>query len=52
MPVLKEILEQFPFGIRGLHSDNRSDFINYTVAELFEKLLIEQTKSQRDRSAR
>ena len=46
MPVLKAILEQFPFHIRGFHSDNGSEFINHTVAELLNKLLVEQTKSR------
>jgi transposase InsO family protein len=45
-PVLEAILEQFPFEIRGFHSDNGSEFINHTVAELLNKLLIEQTKSR------
>jgi len=46
LPVLKAILAQFPFEIRGFHSDNGSEFINYTVANLLNKLLIEQTKSR------
>jgi len=46
IPVLEQMLEQFPFFIRGFHSDNGSEFINYTAARLFEKLLIEQTKSR------
>jgi transposase InsO family protein len=45
-PVLQAVLAQFPFKIRGFHSDNGSEFINYTVAELLNKLLIEQTKSR------
>ena len=50
IPVLLQILEQFPFVIRGFHSDNGSEFINYTVARLLEKLLIEQTKSRAHRT--
>jgi transposase InsO family protein len=46
LPVLEAILEQFPFVIRGFHSDNGSEFINYNVAHLLGKLLIEQTKSR------
>ncbi len=46
LPVLEAMLEQFPFRIRGFHSDNGSEFINYTVARLLNKLLIEQTKSR------
>ena len=46
MPVLESILEQFPFVIRGFHSDNGSEFINYNVVRLLDKLRIEQTKSR------
>ena len=46
LPVLEAILAQFPFVIRGFHSDNGSEFINYNVAHLLEKLLIAQTKSR------
>jgi hypothetical protein len=50
IPLLERLLEQFPFVIRGFHSDNGSEFINYTVARLLEKLLIEQTKSRAHRT--
>ena len=46
LPVLVAMLEQFPFRILGFHSDNGSEFINHRVAELLNKLLIEQTKSR------
>jgi hypothetical protein len=46
LPVLEEMMEQFPFHIRGFHSDNGSEFINHTVAKLMNKLLVEQTKSR------
>jgi len=46
LPVLEALLAQFPFVIRGFHSDNGSEFINYNVARLLDKLLIEQTKSR------
>jgi transposase InsO family protein len=46
LPVLEALLAQFPFVIRGFHSDNGSEFINYTVARLLKKLLIEQTRSR------
>jgi transposase InsO family protein len=46
IPLLETMLAQFPFVIRGFHSDNGSEFINYTVAKLLGKLLIEQTKSR------
>ena len=45
-PVLKAMMRQFPFRIKGFHTDNGSEFINRTVAELLNKLLIEQTKSR------
>jgi len=50
IPLLEQLLQQFPFTIRGFHSDNGSEFINYTVARLLEKLLIEQTKSRAHRT--
>jgi hypothetical protein len=46
LPVLESILQQFPFVIRGFHSDNGSEFINYNVVRLLDKLHIEQTKSR------
>lgn len=46
LPVLEELMRQFPFRIQGFHSDNGSEFINKTVAQLLEKLRIEQTKSR------
>ena len=49
-PVLEAILHQFPFRILGFHSDNGSEYINYRVAGLLEKLLIEFTKSRANHS--
>ena len=49
-PVLQAILAQFPFPIRGFHSDNGSEFINESVSSLLKRLLIEQTKSRPRRS--
>ena len=46
LPVLALIIEQFPFEIKGFHSDNGSEYINRLVAKLLEKLRIEQTKSR------
>jgi transposase InsO family protein len=45
-PLLEAMLRQFPFRIIGFHTDNGSEFINRTVAQLLNKLLIEQTKSR------
>lgn len=49
-PVLEAMLHQFPFRIRGFHCDNGSEFLNYTVARLLNKLLVEFTKSRAYRS--
>ena len=46
LPMLEGMLAQFPFQIRGFHSDNGSEYINHLVAELLRKLLVEQTKSR------
>jgi hypothetical protein len=46
IPVLEELMESFPFVIKGFHSDNGSEYINHHVARLLNKLLVEQTKSR------
>jgi transposase InsO family protein len=46
LPVLEGLLAGFPFLVLGFHADNGSEYINYTVAELLEKLRIEFTKSR------
>ena len=47
IPVLEDLLQSFPFEIKGFHSDNGSEYINRHVAELLNKLLVEeQTKSR------
>jgi len=46
LPVIRQLLDGFPFVILGFHSDNGSEYINYTVAKLLEKLRIEFTKSR------
>jgi hypothetical protein len=46
LPVLEAMLHQFPFVVRGFHCDNGSEFINYQVAGLLEKLRVEFTKSR------
>ena len=46
IPILTQLLEAFPFSVRGFHSDNGSEYINKRVAELLDKLLIEFTKSR------
>ena len=46
LPLLEDLLAQFPFVITNFHSDNGSEYINKVVAELLNKLLISQTKSR------
>lgn len=46
LPALKLAISQFPFPIFNFHSDRGSEFINHIVADLLEKLRIEQTKSR------
>lgn len=47
VPVLEDLLQSFPFVIRGFHSDNGSEYINQNIVKLLNKLLIEeQTKSR------
>jgi transposase InsO family protein len=49
-PLLLELLERFPFIILNFHSDNGSEYINYVVAKILKKLLIDQTKSRSRRT--
>ncbi len=46
LPALEEALSVFPFHIINFHSDNGSEYINYRVASLLEKLRVSQTKSR------
>ncbi len=46
LPILKQLIEMFPFAVLGFHSDNGSEFINKRVAKLLNKLQIEFTKSR------
>lgn len=45
-PLLEALLNQFPFRVIEFHSDNGSEYINYVVAKLLNKLTIQQTKSR------
>jgi transposase InsO family protein len=49
LPVLEALLQSFPFTILGFHVDNGSEYINHRVAELLNKLLIEQFTKSRPR---
>jgi transposase InsO family protein len=46
LPVITQMLEQFPFEILGFHADNGSEYVNHRVAELLDKLRIEFTRSR------
>jgi transposase InsO family protein len=50
LPVLKTMLQQFPFRILGFHSDNGSEYVNHEVAKLLKSLLIEFTRSRANRT--
>lgn len=45
-PLLESLLEQFPFRVIEFHSDNGSEYVNYIVAKLLNKMSIEQTRSR------
>ena len=49
IPVLEALLQSFPFVIQGFHSDNGSEYINAHVAQLLNKLLIEEHTKSRSR---
>jgi transposase InsO family protein len=46
LPVIEQMLEQFPFPILGFHADNGSEYVNHAVARMLDKLRIEFTKSR------
>jgi len=51
LPVLEAMLHQFPFRIRGFHSDNGSEFINHNVAAMLDRMLVREfTKSRANRT--
>jgi hypothetical protein len=45
-PALFDILGQYPFVIFNFHSDRGSEYINYVVSKLLNKLMIKQTKTR------
>ena len=49
IPALEALLDSFPFVIKGFHSDNGSEYINRNVAQLLNKLLIEEQTKARSR---
>jgi transposase InsO family protein len=50
LPVIEQMLAQFPFEILGFHADNGSEYVNRQVARLLDKLRIEFTRSRPRRS--
>lgn len=51
LPVLEALIEAFPFIVLGFHADNGSEYINKRVAQLLEKLRVQEfTKSRARRT--
>lgn len=46
LPVLRAMLDQFPFRILGFHSDGGTEYVNYEVADMLEKERIAFTRSR------
>jgi hypothetical protein len=50
IPLLREMIDFFPYTIVNFHSDNGSEYINHVVSNLLNKLHIRQTKSRARKS--
>jgi transposase InsO family protein len=50
LPVIEQMLAQFPFEILGFHADNGSEYVNHKVARMLDKLKVEFTRSRPRRS--
>jgi transposase InsO family protein len=50
LPVIEQMLAQFPFEILGFHADNGSEYVNHQVARMLDKLRVEFTRSRPRRS--
>ena len=50
LPMIEQMLAQFPFELLGFHADNGSEYVNHRVARLLDKLRIEFTRSRPRRS--
>jgi len=46
LPLLEQLINAYPFIILGFHADNGSEYINFQVAALLNRLLIKLTKSR------
>ena len=49
VPALEALMDAFPFEVKGFHSDNGSEYINYRVARLLRKLHVEEFTKSRPR---
>jgi len=50
LPLLEDLIVQFPFELVNFHSDNGSEYINKQVAEMLNRMVIKQTKSRARKS--
>lgn len=50
LPLLSDLIAQFPFVVFNFHSDNGSEYINRQVAEMLNRMFIKQTKSRARKS--
>ena len=50
LPILEELIQTFPFKIISFHSDNGSEYVNFKVSEMLQKMFVEQTKSRSRRT--
>lgn len=50
LPILEELIDSFPFVIIEFHADNGSEYINYLVVDLLNRLVIKLTKSRSRKS--
>ena len=50
VPILEDLLCQYPFVIKGFHSDNGSEYVNSVVVKLLNKLLAKFAKSRARRT--
>lgn len=46
LPLLEDLIAQFPFEVINFHSDNGSEYINKQVAQMLNRMVIKQTKSR------
>ena len=46
LPVIEQMLAQFPFDILGFHADNGSEYVNHRIAKMLDKLKVEFTRSR------